>query len=50
MPSYTYSCLDCDSEAVRMHIAIDDRDNQICETCGKILTRKIDRPGMIQIK
>jgi predicted nucleic acid-binding Zn ribbon protein len=50
MPAYTYVCGNCSSEGVRTNVTIDTRDDQICETCGMILIRKIDRPGLIQIK
>lgn len=45
MPTYTYTCLGCDKDIVRI-AKIDQRDEQVCE-CGEKLLRKIDRPGMV---
>ena len=39
MPTYQYSCLICDKTFDKMHVAVDKRDEQICEDCGNRLNR-----------
>lgn len=39
MPTYQYTCITCDKTFDKMHVAVDDRDNQICEDCGNRLNR-----------
>lgn len=46
MPIYSYSCVECDTNA-DIIMSIKDRDNAMCEECGNKLIRGIDRPGMV---
>lgn len=46
MPTYSYTCITCDSDLDR-NVKIDDRDNQFCNNCGIRLGRNITRPGMV---
>ena len=46
MPTYSYTCIQCDKDLERM-TKIDYRDSQFCDTCGFRLSRTIDKPGMV---
>lgn len=46
MPTYSYTCDVCNIKTVKL-CKMDERDNQICDTCQTLLTRGIDRPGAI---
>lgn len=39
MPTYEYTCMQCDKTINLSNIKVDDRDKQVCEECGNILTR-----------
>lgn len=51
MPLYTYKCPACGGEPIEIISKYDDRDAQVCETCGGILKREgveklnIGKPG-----
>lgn len=46
MPTYSYSCMACDSDFDRI-TSIDSRDEQFCTTCGNRLIRNITRPALV---
>ena len=46
MPTYTFTCLSCDTKFERV-VKADDRDIQKCDVCGDDLKRLIDRPGLV---
>lgn len=46
MPQYTQYCEDCESTIVKIS-SIAARDEQVCDTCGKPMRRKMDVPGMV---
>lgn len=46
MPTYTYSCDTC-NVTVEKIIKMEDRDNAVCNDCGNVLRRGLDRPGMV---
>jgi putative FmdB family regulatory protein len=46
MPNYDYKCLTCEKDFARI-VAIDERDNQICEECEKPVERQITFGGMV---
>lgn len=46
MPMYTQKCNTCDHTLTRIS-KIDDRDSQVCDTCGNPLQRQMDVPGMV---
>jgi putative FmdB family regulatory protein len=39
MPSYEYTCIECDKTINKANVKVDDRDHQQCEECGNVLTR-----------
>jgi putative FmdB family regulatory protein len=39
MPSYEYTCIECDKTINKTNVKVDDRDHQQCEECGNVLTR-----------
>lgn len=39
MPTYEYTCLECDKTIDRSNVKVDDRDHQVCEECGNVLNR-----------
>jgi len=39
MPTYEYTCLDCDKTISKSNVKVDDRDHQQCGECGNVLTR-----------
>jgi putative FmdB family regulatory protein len=39
MPTYEYTCIECDKTVEKPNVKVDDRDHQQCESCGNILTR-----------
>lgn len=39
MPTYDYTCQECDKTVTIASVKVDDRDNQICEGCGNRLVR-----------
>jgi len=46
MPTYTYTCINCDKTVEQM-VKMEHRDDAFCDTCGYKLIRGIDRPGMV---
>lgn len=46
MPLYSYVCENCGLEDERI-VYIANRDEQRCSQCTTLLTRKIDRPGLV---
>jgi putative FmdB family regulatory protein len=46
MPTYEYTCIECDSTEDRV-VAIDDRDKQRCEKCGYRLYRVLSFNGVV---
>lgn len=46
MPTYTYSCDTC-SLTIEKIVKMEDRDNAVCDDCGNVLKRGLDRPGMV---
>jgi len=46
MPTYTFSCMNCD-KIIEKIVKMEDRDNQKCDECGYDLVRAIDRPGLV---
>ena len=39
MPSYDYNCVKCNKSITLTSVKVDERDNQVCETCGELLKR-----------
>ena len=39
MPTYEYTCMECDKTITKTDVRIDDRDHQVCENCGNSLKR-----------
>lgn len=39
MPTYEYTCIECDKSIEKPNVRVDDRDHQQCEECGHVLTR-----------
>lgn len=47
MPTYTYTCKDC-TITIEKRVKMENRnDEAYCDACGGILSRKLDRPGMV---
>lgn len=41
MPTYQYKCLTCNKVFDKLHIPIEERDEQSCEDCGQQTERQI---------
>lgn len=39
MPTYEYTCVECDNTITKANVKVDDRDHQVCEGCGNVLKR-----------
>jgi putative FmdB family regulatory protein len=39
MPTYEYTCVECDKTITKSNVKVDDRDHQQCGECGNVLTR-----------
>lgn len=46
MPTYTFTCLACDSDLERI-VPIAQRDDQFCEICGWRLNRTVTFTGSV---
>jgi putative FmdB family regulatory protein len=39
MPTYEYTCAECEQTTTRSNVRVDDRDHQQCHECGNVLAR-----------
>lgn len=48
MPTYTYSCIQCDTDKTEI-VRMDERDSAFveCPKCQGRMARGIDRPGLV---
>jgi putative FmdB family regulatory protein len=39
VPTYEYTCVECEKTVTKSNVKVDDRDHQQCQECGNVLSR-----------